>query len=188
MRYGMIIDTSRCFGCQTCVISCKLNNEIPGDIHWNQVESLDGDVIYQATGIFPNVRLAFRPTLCNHCETPLCAASCPTGAMAKDKETGIVLVDYVICIGCGGCVEGCPYSIPVLDEISNSLVVSKCTFCKLRIENDKAPYCVDSCPGLARFFGDLDDPTSDVSKLIAKGSAEQWMPEKETNPSVYYLV
>ena len=61
VHYGMVIDTEHCVGCQTCTISCKISNEVPGSAHWNHLESLDGDVLYQATGTFPRTRLAFRP-------------------------------------------------------------------------------------------------------------------------------
>ena len=66
-RYGMVIDTQHCVGCQTCTVSCKISNEVPGSAHWNHLESLDGDVLYQSTGTFPRTTLAFRPLLCNHC-------------------------------------------------------------------------------------------------------------------------
>ena len=101
VHYGMVIDTEHCVGCQTCTISCKISNEVPGSAHWNHLESLDGDVLYQATGAFPRTRLAFRPMLCNHCEDPACVKHCPTHAMHKDEETGLVLVDQDRCIACG---------------------------------------------------------------------------------------
>ena len=97
VHYGMVIDTEHCVGCQTCTISCKISNEVPGTAHWNHLESLDGDVLYQATGTFPRTRLAFRPMLCNHCEDPACVKHCPTHAMHKDAETGLVLVDQDRC-------------------------------------------------------------------------------------------
>lgn len=87
-QYGMVINTTRCFGCQTCVVICKVNNLVGGDAYWSRLESLDGEVPYQATGTFPNVRMSFRPVQCNHCTDPACVAACPTGAMAKDPETG----------------------------------------------------------------------------------------------------
>ena len=91
-RYGMVIDTKHCVGCQTCTVSCKISNEVPGTAQWNHLESLDGEVLYQSTGTFPKSRLAFRPMLCNHCENPACVANCPSGAMRQDPETGIVSV------------------------------------------------------------------------------------------------
>lgn len=184
-QYGMVIDTKRCFGCQTCTVSCKVCNEVVDDLYLSRVESLDGTRIYQATGTFPSCRLAFRPLLCNHCEAPACVANCPTGAMAKDEATGIVTSDPDVCIGCGTCVASCPYDMPVIDEKTARSI--KCNFCAPRIENGEEPYCVESCPGRARFFGDLNDPDSAVSKLIAEGNAIQYLPEEGTEPSVWYL-
>ena len=82
-QYGMVIDTTRCMGCQTCVVACKVSNEVPGDIYWAHVEGLDGDV-YRPTGTFPQVKMNFRPTLCNHCAEPACAANCPTEAIVAE--------------------------------------------------------------------------------------------------------
>ena len=127
VHYGMVIDTEHCVGCQTCTISCKISNEVPGSAHWNHLESLDGDVLYQATGTFPRTRLAFRPMLCNHCEDPACVKHCPTHAMHKDAETGLVLVDQDRCIACGYCTWTCPYGAPSMDDVHH--IMSKCTFC-----------------------------------------------------------
>jgi DMSO reductase iron-sulfur subunit len=184
-HYGMVIDTTHCVGCQSCVISCKLSNEIPGDAFWNSVESLDGERIYQSTGTFPTTTLAFRPRLCNHCANPTCVANCPTGAMRKDETTGIVSVNQDICIGCEYCVWSCPYNAPVLDP--DQKVMSKCNFCATLVKDGKDPYCVAACPARARFFGDLSDPTDPINTLIAKKHGLRFMPEHETEPSVYYL-
>lgn len=184
-QYGMVIDTNNCIGCQTCVISCKLSHELPGEAYWSRVESLDGDTIYQSTGTFPNCRLAFRPRLCNHCENPICVANCPTGAMHKDPENGIVLVNQDICIACGYCVWSCPYDAPVLDP--EKKVMSKCSFCVELVKADKPPYCVAACPARARFFGEFSNPNSALTALIAKKHGEGFMPEYGTAPSVYYI-
>jgi Fe-S-cluster-containing dehydrogenase component len=184
-QYGMVIDTTVCVGCQTCVVSCIVSHELTEGVQWGHMLSLDGEIPYQPTGTFPTPHLAFRPTLCNHCSNPACVAACPTGAMAKDPETGIVQPDQEVCIGCGACVTACPYEVPVIDPaISKS---SKCTLCSDRVALGQVPFCVESCPANARYFGDLADPDSEVSKLVANG-AEQWMPEAGTSPNVYYLV
>ncbi len=185
-RYGMVIDTEHCVGCQTCTVSCKISNEVPGDAAWNHLESLDGDVLYQSTGTFPAATLAFRPMLCNHCENPACVAHCPTGAMHKDVATGIVSVDTDVCIGCGYCSWVCPYGAPSMDTVNH--VMSKCTFCsESRLDKDAAPFCVAACPANARIFGNLNDPESEVSKLIQQKHAEPYLREYETRPSVFYI-
>ena len=118
-RYGMVIDTQHCVGCQTCTVSCKISNEVPGSAHWNHLESLDGDVLYQSTGTFPRTTLAFRPLLCNHCENPACVNNCPSGAMHKDPATGIVSVNQDVCIACGYCSWVCPYGAPSMNDVDH---------------------------------------------------------------------
>lgn len=129
---------------------------------------------------------------------------CPTGATMKDEETGIVTVDAETCIGCKTCMQACPYEVRVYNDgepkyamefavgfadapqhVSNT--VEKCTMCSNLIARGEKPMCVQACVGYARFFGDLDDPNSEVSKLIAEREWEQLLPEQGTNPSVYYL-
>lgn len=185
--YGMVIDTTRCFGCQTCNVGCKMCNQVSGDVFWSRLESLDGEVAYQATGTFPNVRMDFRPVLCNHCMVPACMEACESEAIAKDADTGIVSIDAELCIGCGLCVEACPYAMPKLDDSTSAPVASKCTFCQERVAEGVDPYCVTSCPAAARFFGDVNDPSSEVSKLIAEKNAKVWKEEEDTGPQVYYF-
>lgn len=184
IQYGMVIDTRGCCGCQTCVISCKTSNEVPGEGFWSAVHDLDGGELYVATG--SPARMKFRPTLCNHCESPACIKNCPTGAMHKDDATGIVSVDKSVCIGCESCSKACPYGVPVLDEEAG--LMGKCDFCADRVAKGEEPYCVASCIGRVRHFGNISDPESEASKLIAETKAEVYMPESGTNPSVYYIV
>lgn len=185
MRYGMVINTGRCFGCQTCVVGCKVNNQIADDNYWSRMESGDGMLLYQASGSFPNCNLSFRPLLCNHCDNPACVENCPTGAMQKDPDTGVVLSDGEVCIGCGTCVASCPYEMPILDTAAS--LSTKCTFCSGRVADGLEPYCVESCPGRARTFGDLDDDQSEVSKLIKEKNAKPTHEEYGTGANVYYF-
>lgn len=186
-QYGMVIDLRGCVGCQTCVISCKTANAVPGEGYWSHVLSFsseDGPLYRPTDG--PDVAMQFRPTLCNHCEKPLCVANCPTGAIHKDEQTGIVAVDKDICIGCDSCEKACPYDIPMLD--AEQKTVSKCNFCAGRLESGARPYCVESCPARIRHFGLVSDPESEVSKLIAENDAQQYLPDKGTDPHVYYIL
>lgn len=184
-RFGMVIDTRHCVGCQTCTVSCKISNEVPGSAHWNHIESLTGEVLYQPTGSFPYPTLAFRPMLCNHCDHPACVHNCPSGAMGKDPETGIVSVDQEVCIACGYCDWVCPYGAPSMDDVNH--VMSKCNFCAERAQKGDEPFCVASCPANARISGDLNDPESEVSKLIHERHGEQYLPEAGTGPCVFYI-
>ena len=165
-HYGMAIDLSRCIGCHTCAIACKMANNLPKNVLFNRVRTVGGDGMDTASGEYGANTMSFLPMQCQHCENPACLDVCPTGATAKDEETGIVSVDSELCIGCESCLKGCPYNVRTLNPNTN--VVEKCTLCFQRHEEeDWVPACVHNCCCGARYFGDLDDPESDVSKLRA---------------------
>jgi len=198
-RYGMVIDLNRCIGCHACAMACKAENGTPPEVWWSKV-------LTQEIGKFPNASMDFLPLLCMHCENAPCVGVCPTGASYK-RPDGIVAVDYDKCMGCKYCQVACPYDArSLVDEIKpyysefgftpyeelmyqkhQAGVVEKCNFCVERVERGEEPACVTTCPAYARHFGDLDDPNSEVSKLIAQRNGYQLMPELGTNPSVYYL-
>ena len=200
MRYGMVLDVSRCVGCNACSVACKQENATPPGVLYSRVLAIE-------SGEYPNTRLSFRPILCMHCEEPACAAVCPTGATHK-LENGIVVVDADKCIGCRYCMAACPYNaryfnfqespgyfpgmqLTAYEQVKGGShpvgVVEKCNFCLDRVEAGDVPACVATCPAGARFFGDLDDPNSEVSRLLAAHKGEQLFPELGTNPSVYYI-
>lgn len=184
-QYGMVIDTTRCMGCQTCVVSCKISNQVPGDIYWGHVGPNGGTAFDKPTGTFPQVKLSYLAELCNHCSNPACVAACPTGAMHKDEATGVVLVDREACIGCGSCEAACPYGAPHVDaEASKS---TKCTLCVDRLEAGLRPWCVQACPAEARIVGDLSDPDSEISRYIAERGAEPLRSELGTEPNGYVV-
>lgn len=145
------------------------------------------------------------PILCMHCENAPCIEVCPTGASYR-RADGIVVIDYDKCVGCKSCIENCPYGARHFNEdpegyFGNELtinekigyeqhklgVVEKCNFCIGRLEQGKEPACVQTCVGKARYFGDLDDPKSEVSKRIKSKHGVQLQKEFGTNPSVYYI-
>ena len=205
MRYGMVINLKRCIGCQTCAIACKTANNTPRDILWNTVRTIGGEVLDSPSGEYPNNSLQPLPISCQHCENPACVKVCPVGATYKDPETGVVRQDYDKCIGCRMCMAACPYTGVrsfnweepkyALDFAAGDAdapthqkhVVEKCTFCYQRISKGDAPACMVLCPGRARHWGDLDDPNSEVSKLIREREYKQLLPNEGTRPSVYYL-
>src|SRR5688500_13341883 len=131
-------------------------------------------------GTQPAITLHF-PRSCLHCETPACVTVCPTGASYKRAEDGIVLVDEDKCIGCKLCSWACPYGAREYSEVEG--VMKKCTLCVDRIynehldESERQPACVQACPTRARHFGDLGDPESNVSKLVAERGGVALMQE-----------
>ncbi len=138
----------------------------------------------------PALTLHF-PRSCLHCETPACVTVCPTGASFKRAEDGIVLVDEDKCIGCKLCSWACPYGAREYSAVEG--VMKKCTLCIDRIYNEhlpeaeRQPACVQACPTKARHFGDLGDPDSDVSKLVAERGGVALMPELGYAPVNRYL-
>jgi Fe-S-cluster-containing dehydrogenase component len=131
------------------------------------------------------------PRSCLHCETPDCVTVCPTGASYKRAEDGIVLVDEDKCIGCKLCSWACPYGAREYSQVRGTM--QKCTLCVDRIYNesfdeyDRQPACVMACPTRARHFGDLGDPESAVSKLVAERGGYDLMPEMGYKPVNKYL-
>lgn len=203
-HYGMAIDLSRCIGCHTCAIACKMANNLPKNVLFNRARTVGGDGMDTASGEYGANTMSFLPMQCQHCEKPACLDVCPTGATAKDEETGIVSVDSELCIGCESCIKACPYEgvrtlikSPeyYLDVVVGEYdapphkggTVEKCTFCKNLIDRGDVPACMQLCPGRARYWGDLDDPESDVSKAIEGRETMFLNEEAGTKPSVYYL-
>ena len=140
-----------------------------------------------------------------HCDSPSCVAACPVGATWKDEQTGVVMQDVEACIGCGACVEACPYQArTLLDEEPvwrvdfpvgavnapehRAGTVEKCTLCSHRLEDGRDPACVEGCPARALTFGDLNDPDSKVSQLLASRAHETLLPDAGTDPNTYYLL
>lgn len=122
--------------------------------------------------------------LCNQCDNPPCVKACPTHA-TKQRTDGIVTQNDKICIGCKYCVQACPYAIKYADEKTHT--AHKCDFCLHRVEQGLLPACVNTCNARARVFGDLNDPESAVSRLIASNPVQTLRPEMGTDPRVFYI-
>ncbi len=198
-KLGLVIDLDTCVGCQACVTSCKEWNTGGYSAPLSDLEPYGADPhgvwlnrvhTYEA-GDGPQGQTVHFPRSCLHCETPECVTVCPTGASYKREEDGIVLVNPDTCIGCKLCSWACPYGAREYD--SDHGVMKKCTLCVDRIynetipEEDRIPACVLACPTSARHFGDLGDPESDVSKLVAKRGGYDLMPEMGYKPVNKYL-
>jgi Fe-S-cluster-containing dehydrogenase component len=176
MRYAMVIDTRLCVGCMNCVVACKTENNVPFGFCRDWItETLQGR--------FPDVRLEIRSERCNHCDNPPCVYSCPTGASHR-REGGFVAVAKEKCIGCKACMAACPYDARFVHPEG---YVSKCTFCAHRVEKGQDPACVSVCPTHCMFFGDLDDPESEVSRFLATRAHHTLLTMAGTKPHVFYL-
>ena len=203
-RYGMAIDLSRCIGCNTCAVACKVSNNLPKDVWWNVVHTKGRDFADTSKGTYGGeMQLSWLPVNCMHCENAVCEEVCPTGATVK-RDDGIVTVDEETCIGCKSCMEACPYDVrrlienepeyylelPIGDPAAKSHkggTVEKCDFCAGRIDRGEKPACMELCPGRARYWGDLDDPESEVSQFLSGRNATVLLEEEGTSPSVYYV-
>ncbi len=217
VKLGLVIDLDTCVGCHACATSCKEWNaggiagpltdenpygKDPHGVWFNRVHSyelaaeahphpnpspVNGKAATQAQ---PEMTLHF-PRSCLHCETPACVTVCPTGASYKRAEDGIVLVAEDKCIGCQLCSWACPYGAREYSQVEG--VMKKCTLCVDRIYNqhlpqaEREPACVQACPTRARHFGDLGDPDSRVSKLVAERNGVVLMPELGYAPVNRYL-
>lgn len=184
-RYAMVIDLRRCIGCDACMVACKAEFDVPIGVFRTWVP-------YKVVGTYPNVKKQFMPRLCNHCDNPPCVRACPVGATYKVEDGGFVLQHYDRCIGCKACMASCPYNARFMLPKSRSYtditsVVDKCTFCHHRVTQGLAPACVQTCIGRARIFGDINDPKSEVARLVADMPTQVLRPEQGTKPHVFYI-
>ena len=212
-RWAMVMDLRRCIGCRACTVACKAENDVSLGRFLSVVQE-------KTTGTFPNTRKAFLPIMCNHCEgnkedgVPPCVKVCPEypgkrmtfktadgdkiryrGGATYKRPDGLVLIDADLCIGCGKCIDACPYGVRSFDPFvkagkePSKQAASKCDMCKERIANGIDPSCVNTCQGRARIFGDLNDPESEVAKLVKEHDLAKnvLLPEEGTDPHVFYI-
>ena len=217
-RYGMVIDTRRCVGCNACVIACKAENKTPPGVNYMLVTN-------NTLGERPDDKPLFTAKPCFHCEKPPCVDVCPVSATFKRKQDGIVVVDYDRCIGCRYCQTACPYGArffdfgenyaaetgagayrppspeynqfrPRTDAASPIGNVRKCTFC-MHLQDEKGEYdknagrwpaCAKSCPSHAIHFGDFKNPDGDLSRLVRERQPVRIKDELGAEPNVVYLL
>ena len=208
MRWGMVIDVTRCVGCQTCTIACKQEHGLPPETAWRWVADCE-------VGEYPDVRRLFLPMQCMHCASPPCVPVCPpapraSGRMASSGSTPLpawaaatarwraLHARHLVQSATGS------FDTPTLAERAQARperqgVMTKCTFCKERVDGglgrglvpgvdpDATPMCAVACIAGAITFGDLDDEASKVSRLSKSDRAQVLLPECGTAPRVYYL-
>jgi len=205
----MVIDLNRCVGCQTCTAACKHANDTTPEVQWRRVLDLE-------YGTYPDVQRLFLVTGCQHCAEPPCVPVCPTGATFQ-RDDGLVAMVYDDCIGCGYCAVSCPYQARTIVHDSGNYfhttttqeqyvehperhgVAQKCSFCVERIDDAAAnggvpgmdpevtPACSSSCIAQAIHFGDLADPGSNVSELLAENQTASMHQGLNTQPQIHYL-
>lgn len=181
-QWAMLVDVRKCIGCQACTVSCIQENAVPEGSFRTVVSTysvkLEGSAQPAGTYVLPR--------LCNHCDNPPCIPVCPVSATFK-RADGIVAVDADRCVGCGYCVQACPYDARFINHDTNK--ADKCTFCAHRIDAGLLPACVETCVGGARIFGDINDAEGELARRLKEAgpSLKVLKPELETSPRVFYI-
>ena len=175
-RLGFALLSDSCIGCHACTVACKSEHDVPLGVNRTWVK-------YIETGEFPNVGRSFSVMRCNQCDDAPCMTICPTSALYR-APNGVVDFNDDNCIGCKSCMNACPYDALYINPETNT--AHKCNFCNHRVEVGLEPACVTVCPTHAIVSGDLDDPDSEVSKIVARDKVAVRAPEQGTNPKVFY--
>lgn len=175
--YGFIIDNRKCIGCHACTVACKAEHEVPVGVNRTWVK-------YIEKGEFPDTQRAFHVMRCNHCADAPCVEACPVTALFT-REDGIVDFNWDRCIGCKACTQACPYDALYIDP--NTSTAAKCNYCAHRVDVGLEPACVWVCPEHAIISGDMDDPTTEISKLLSREKVTSRRPEKGTKPKLFYI-
>ncbi|WP_035340085.1 MULTISPECIES: 4Fe-4S dicluster domain-containing protein [unclassified Dickeya] len=182
VKYGMLHNELRCIGCKACVSACRKTNQVPeGVSRLNIIQTVD----MTASDTNKPVKQFFRQS-CQHCDNPPCVSVCPTGASFKDALTGIVDVNDKRCVGCRYCIAACPYHVRFINPTTNT--ADKCNFCReTNLAAGKKPACVEICPTKALVFGDLNDPESDIAKMIKNNPIYRSKVYLGTGPNLYRI-
>ncbi len=160
-RYAIIQDLDRCIGCHACELHCKTEHNVPVGANLGEIVEV-GPVMVDGVPRVDHVFMA-----CYHCCKPLCAAACPTGALYRDDETGLVMLDREKCIGCSSCVHACPWGVPQRIDSENKIM--KCDFCSERLAAGEDPACVQGCTtGALTFVDQRREPARKRAAFAAK--------------------
>lgn len=182
-RMAIAFDLDRCLGCHACVVACRQENHLPPGSSRGKVLRIGPSKV--SSGKDQYLEMYFLPVLCQHCENPRCVQVCPTGAAVQRKD-GVVLIDKGHCIGCRFCVTACPYGQCYYNEED---VIEKCTLCADLTDKGEKPACVKVCMARCISYGDLDDPDSEISKVIKKaGENAHTFMDSGNKPTVRYIL
>jgi len=189
VKYGMLIDISRCIGCYNCVLACKdehVGNEYPG---YSAPQPTSGHfwirIIERERGRFPKVKMSFIPVLCMHCEDAPCVKVAGDGSVYQ-RPDGIIIIDPEKAVGRKDLLQSCPYRVIYWNE--ERKLPQKCTFCAHLLDSGwKKPRCVEVCPTDALIFGDLDNPNSKISKILSSVKAEIFHEEFGLRGHIFYV-
>jgi DMSO reductase iron-sulfur subunit len=146
MPNSFLFDPNRCTGCGACRLACSIENQLEPERSWRRIDTFNRTR-------YPGVPLYHLSLACNHCDEPACMFACPALAYTRDEESGAVLLDEAKCIGCRYCAWACPYDAPVFEPPRG--VMTKCTFCRHRLQEGRKPACASLCPTGALDFADV---------------------------------
>jgi len=177
MKYGFIIDNRKCIGCHACTTACKSEHDVAVGVNRTYVKQVE-------KGVFPDTRRIFSVMRCNHCTDAPCVEICPVEALYT-RDDGIVDFDNNRCIGCKSCMQACPYDALYIDPNNNT--AAKCNYCAHRVDVGREPACVTVCPEHAIIAGDMENPATEISQLLARQQVKVRKPEKGTNPNLFYI-
>jgi Fe-S-cluster-containing dehydrogenase component len=188
-RYGMIMDVTKCNGCYNCFLACKdeyCGNDFPP---YSVSQPMTGQfwmrVIEKERGKYPKVKVAYTSVPCMHCDNATCVKIAQNGAIYR-RPDGIVIIDPQKAVGQKELVSTCPYRVIYWNE--EKKVPQKCTMCAHLLDQGwKEPRCVEACPTGALIFGDLDDPNSEIAKVLAEGKTEALNPDYKLKEKVRYI-
>ena len=181
-QVGWYYNENNCIACRACEAGCKQEFDLPIGVRRRRV-------IIKEEGKYPNAKVRYISTACNHCEEPACLKACPVGAYTKEPEFGVVLHDQGKCIGCKRCMAACPYGAPQFDEKKKK--VDKCSLCYHRLKEGLPPACVRTCPGYALWHGKMSEIEAqktppEIYRRPLKDALPGFADAKLTRPSVKF--
>lgn len=175
MSKGVLVDLTKCVGCGSCTVACKLWNDTKWDdktptlgdkakltgnnwtvVHSKEVKDQQGEPVWR-----------FVKQQCLHCKEPACASACFAKAFQK-TEAGPVVYYPHLCVGCRYCMVACPFNIPKYTWENPFPIVTKCMMCNTKVEKGEAPACVSVCPAGVFKFGDREKLLAEAKTILAK--------------------